>query len=779
MISCITAAFAPLITKKFSSSVFGFGGGGGSGVSSDCSNNPNFGSDCTLCVDSICLQCDTLSCSADEYKSVTKCSCKKCSEKFGSECSRCNENQCIECVSGYQLSQSPSSSNACIVDGCRGPNFMQIDNLCITRVNMGDNINLTIPSSVKVVQSDYACNSNSERCCWQGQTASDCDNTDSENYSGCYRTVCDWNAAQDICSKFDYFGKTWRLPTREELSSWKNNSVGLGMEGLQLCDYTFGTSAQCNYSQNCKGAYSDACYPAMVWSGEIYDAASAYNFYLRASAWNLDSNDKSNALSVRCVADMTDCREVYGENCKKCDKDQCLECDDGYELASNPSSSNACIVPKNPSEFDCSGDDFMKIGDLCVTKKNIGDGYSLLFPTSGPKLVPTGTSCASSGTSGCCWQGNTSGSCSTQNGTYSGCFRTVCNWVGAKQVCENITYGGLKWRLPRLSEMNSWMGYSYQKGENGLQLCTSSTSSSYASGCPGSSTCNGASSGSCYPFYVWSDSSYGSYGGQFFYMTGSSGWYGSYTASTFGASVRCVADLKQSCSSMFGEGCIRCDDSMCKTCDDGYTLTSNPGTSNACTKGFKCEGENFMKIGRLCVTKKNMGDVDSLPLSSSGITSVRTGTNCNAQSGAKCCWSGVTSSSCTTANGSYSGCYRTVCNWSAAKAICDNLKLGGYTWRLPTLSEMNNWMSYSYQKADSGLQLCTSSTSTDYAANCPDISTCSGASSNYCYPYYVWSDSSYGSYGGQFFYMTGSSGWYGSYTISAAAASVRCVAQIE
>ena len=78
VISCITAAFTPLITKKFSNSVLG-GGGSVSDITTECSA---YGENCTLCTSNFCIACTGLSCAADEYKDDKTCTCKKCSEKY-------------------------------------------------------------------------------------------------------------------------------------------------------------------------------------------------------------------------------------------------------------------------------------------------------------------------------------------------------------------------------------------------------------------------------------------------------------------------------------------------------------------------------------------------------------------------------------------------------------------------------------------------------------------------------------------------------------------------
>lgn len=168
----------------------------------------------------------------------------------------------------------------------------------------------------------------------------------------------------------------------------------------------------------------------------------------------------------------------------------------------------------------------------------------------------------------------------------------------------------------------------------------------------------------------------------------------------------------------------------------------------------------------ICVSKYNPGENrDGSPNSNiSGIKNVPVGTKCTS---GNCCWYGNNNSNyqtaangCDAANGGYSGCYRTVCQWNAAKTICSNWKpINGHseiTGRLPNLSEADTWITHitkiSIGKAANGLQFCDSSKnqSSSYCASlankCPD----SGATiANTCFPQNIWIDYMYqeGHYG--------------------------------
>jgi len=172
---------------------------------------------------------------------------------------------------------------------------------------MGDSTMLPIPSTVNIAQvgNDY-CYAQSQKCCWKGNTAASghC-NSENGGYDGCTRTVCSYDAAKEICSKFNYGGKTWRLPTSAEMKNWAYNSIGLKENGLMLCDnYNGYSSAYCSPNWVCKGAYSNGCYGYLAWSGTLYDALNGFEHHLTASVWSGGSYSFLGAFSVRCVTEM-------------------------------------------------------------------------------------------------------------------------------------------------------------------------------------------------------------------------------------------------------------------------------------------------------------------------------------------------------------------------------------------------------------------------------------------------------------------------------------------
>ena len=518
------------------------------------------------CVSEIVSNCETF---ASDGETCTACTsgyylsgkeCKKSTEVENCETYSKTENKCETCKDGYNL-----NGNKCE----KSPFYMAVDNLYVTKYNMGDNTDTTIPTSagVTVVATGKTCGSDSNystKCCWKGGTSgTKCDSANG-SYSGCNRTVCNWAAANAICANYKQGGKTWRLPTSSELLNWSTYSKTKGNNGLMLCDnYSDYLSAYCNSFNSCPGSNFGDCHPYYVWSGTIQNSTRAYSYYLRKGSWDSPNYIfRTSAFSVRCVTEIVpNCKTVSGNTCTACKDgyylsnnqckarttvancatysttaDKCESCSSGYKL-----SNNKCV-----SDF-CSGQYFMKIGSLCVTKYNMGDSTETAIPSAaGVTIASNGDTCGSSSnySAKCCWKGETSGSdCDMIAGNYySGCNRTVCNWAAANAICANYTKGGKTWRLPTTAEMTDWLTNSKGKGNNGLMLCDYSPGYSSAY-CATSDSCPGSYGSHCYPNFVWSGSIRSSTSAYHDYLYSGS-WSGpSYNYRTGAFSVRCLQDI--------------------------------------------------------------------------------------------------------------------------------------------------------------------------------------------------------------------------------------------
>ena len=259
-------------------------------------SSPNANSGATNCV-----------CNAGYYLSETK-TCSTCSSKT-EHCATCNvtDGTCLSCEDGYTLSDENECKLAC-------KDYATIietngTKLCMTTYNIGDASSLTIPSTINNVDvgSGGFCESTEESCCWSGTTAEECDDGNSD-YSGCDRTVCNYNAAEEICTRLTYLGRTWRLPTTTEMNGLRT-STAVGTE-LNFCDLYSGYyfAAQCTSSGICEGADGNSCNPNYIWANSFYSAGVLFANYYEYSSGALQlmqsniSNEGINA-SVRCVSD--------------------------------------------------------------------------------------------------------------------------------------------------------------------------------------------------------------------------------------------------------------------------------------------------------------------------------------------------------------------------------------------------------------------------------------------------------------------------------------------
>ncbi len=173
------------------------------------------------------------------------------------------------------------------------------------------------------------------------------------------------------------------------------------------------------------------------------------------------------------------CSEKFA-NCSICNANECLECNEGMELANGQ-----C------REEWCKGANFMKIENLCFTRRNMGDSAILTIPDSIKKIevneslayIPqaelqddeicyTGEKCCFWGETSRNKTGNVGRCDSITNGSYSGCNRTVCNHFAAQEICSSFKYKNKNWRLPKESEVLNLINYSSQLKDDGLMLCS-------------------------------------------------------------------------------------------------------------------------------------------------------------------------------------------------------------------------------------------------------------------------------------------------------------------
>ncbi len=401
-------------------------------------------------------------------------------------------------------------------------------NICVSKYNAGDagpdGFGPPIPDSfgqyiMGIGQTcPYAGN-----CCWKGKTAGACNtasNNAGANYSGCNRTVCQWNAANAACRLYNAFGATatgaWRLPTQAEYSVWTqyfneiNNNKG--KDGLQLCSSTAAAGfSQCERrTSGCSGtsgtnSYSGGCYPGYVWS-QTSNKQNTYAILSSATSSIIDF-EYTVAASVRCVYDGITKANNY--------ENDLSDWDDTNAPKDEPKSQEDCekltaiFIHKKYTGG---------ARNLCISKYNVGDsgpeGLGPNIPAEYSKNILTpGQYCTAQGY--CCYKGKTADTCGISGNVganYSGCNRTVCQWNVANEACKNyIANGKTKagyWRLPNIYELQK-MGenkhiINNNRGKDGLQLCAGNVVGGFVQ-CKDSTTCMNSNSNYCLPGSIWSE----------------------------------------------------------------------------------------------------------------------------------------------------------------------------------------------------------------------------------------------------------------------------------
>ena len=189
VVSLITAAFAPVITKKLSSLGVAVGSfaNGGNGASD---GDENFDLKKQLCN----LQ--------NKYWDTTSKKCLQCEIDGCGKCVESGPYGCDECSdSGFVF-----VDGACVGDPCSRYGAVTVGNLCVTKRNIGDD------------DKYYPVIPNTKGSCKTGITTSNTCNSDGGDYSGCKRSVCTRDAALTACWNLEVNGlKGWHLPYAEEI----------------------------------------------------------------------------------------------------------------------------------------------------------------------------------------------------------------------------------------------------------------------------------------------------------------------------------------------------------------------------------------------------------------------------------------------------------------------------------------------------------------------------------------------------------------------------------
>ena len=769
VISLISAAFAPVITKKLSNGIITVGSFGGNNNSGNSSGEVNCPSNIT--------------CEAGYYLDGT-CKCQPCSDP---NCTYCAHNACSICNDGFTLINGKCENLACHDSGglptkacCESIGAMFIDkkytgttDLCMMKYNAGDDENIykvgTIDKiyhpkypkiGVQMNQAGVATCTSSGNCCWKGKTSNGTNSY--PGYSASNRTVCQQAAATKICNNWAFPGTVqgaWRLLTTAEAqklataitaetSSAPVLTKYLGSDGLQLCD-----QVSTNYGSNkcpslvaCNGARNNKCIP---YEYHLSETKQYFDFSNGVLAVAKDTDDNY-AYSVRCVTknvntivspidtETTSHNDVEPRNQE--------DCPNGTLFINKKflgGGSNLCVMQYNAT------DDVYKMGDKA---------YHPPYVKFGVKVVDVNVNCD---TGSCCWKGNTStGTISKFNDNYPPNNRSVCQQPAAVKICSNWAYGNSKpghWRLMTTAEAKTLSKYinvdGYYPGSesfafftkyldsDGLQLCDQVSTNYGSNKCPSLVACNGARNNKCIPYeYHLSETK------QYFDFSNGVLAVAKDTDDNYAYSVRCVSDnirkkipeVTKTYETNEPRNQGDCDKYNALFIDKEFL---NGASRNICMTKYNFADEDAVEKGKPYIGSNKASDYDAI-----GVKVVNANENCSAGA---CCWKGTTSTTNTANIYNYTSDKRTVCKQPAATALCLNWNPDNTSykkWRLMTTNEAKGLTKYitaetkyssflSKYLESNGLQLCDAN-SANYGSNkCPSLVACNGARNNKCIPH--------------------------------------------
>ena len=569
-ISCIAAAFTPVITKRLKKSAVTMGL---SEVTVQCQK---FGSSCSLCYSDKCIACSKY-CNEDEYKNVGKCECELCSER-SEGCIRCDATSCRKCSAGYGLSdgkcakctagyysdgttpckpcpkgqyQNAIGQSSC--KSCEVTKYQDEEGKSSCKVCPGGSYQDSVgQATCKTCLEDNYCINGSKYACAQNTgansgsaTCTACSSVlgacvECSNLSQCTKCSSGYYInSSNTCTKCEA-GFYCNGTSKAQCSAGKYSSAGAS--SCSTCPAGKYSSAGATVCSSCQaGKWSSAgassCYTCSA--GWACNGSSTYQcpagWYAPAGAsgcTQCPAGTYSAAGASGCFA----CSSKWAY-CTSCNNSACTACSSGYVL----NGSGGCKSAE-PSQADCNA-----IGDwllfipaannagtpVCATMFNVSPlhyGY-----TAQVNYVNQGTWASNN----VCWKLTNYG-CTTYS-SYSGCGRVVCDKEAALNICSSMVYGGRSWRLPTFAELGAWVAN--KSTLQSLRVCVGDrlyNKDPFYDICGGEGGClRSGSDGWCAPHNIHGQDAQISLSDDYLY-----GPYNSVGLLRFGFSVRCVTPLR-------------------------------------------------------------------------------------------------------------------------------------------------------------------------------------------------------------------------------------------
>lgn len=354
------------------------------------------------------------------------------------------------------------------------------EDYCMTKYNMGKEAsytvsvgiqtenakNLELPEKLNLdVGVNATCPSKESKCCWGEDTQTSYGARPNNNSN---KTVCTFNAAKEICSKYTYLEKDWKLPTNEQMSEIMDQQI----EGLNFCSNDSNNDSYCSGGQFCYGNYgSNWCGPSSTWAVGSSDDTIAYLAgYQTVSLGNNVSQTSSLgfAASVRCIAKVDSYREPVVDPCDG------VTCPENSICIKTGDESAICMM-----QYNIGRDTSTALG-ISVGQEWFSSNYHNMAAQRVHLDMAGCTAFCEISDNLCCLTYATGYTNSSVSSQYTLTDRTVCNYSGGGYLCSSFG-----WRLPTEEELNAIAEQikddSSDLGptKNLLQLCSEDPSDSF------------------------------------------------------------------------------------------------------------------------------------------------------------------------------------------------------------------------------------------------------------------------------------------------------------
>ena len=440
-ISCIIAAFAPVMTKKLKNSSIT------ASLSEITTKCDKFSSNCTLCYSDKCIVC-SIYCNENQYKNDGSCICENCSEKYAG-CIRCDDKQCRKCASGYGLTidgKCKQCSAGYYSDGTYDCIACPIDQY---QNQKGKSSCISCPANQGAEVGSSSCTTCSTKItnCLECSNLSQCTKCDAGYYLNSNNTCtqcpkgsyCN-GESQAQCPAGQYQNLTGQ-------SSCKNCPAGQyqNLTGQSSCKNCSSVTLNCNTCNATTGTCT-TCSNGYMLSGTSCIAKYSHTKTANGSIQNINiDNSTANVVITSIIG-------AGGGG------------GGGY-------TKNETSAPKTVTESFCKqyGWTYISAGPHCAVSKNAGDGNNT---TTGPSLnfiisVPNvkyityqnGGNINLGANRGWNCVGGYTGKENVANGShsYDGKSRTVCQLAAAKAICAAWAPNGISgWELPANYHLAGW-----------------------------------------------------------------------------------------------------------------------------------------------------------------------------------------------------------------------------------------------------------------------------------------------------------------------------------